>query len=101
MKLNEDDSIQKFVTAKQFKFEEIHEYYKTVNIYKFSRQFSQKDYVPFLEAYQTVFGENEYYEQVLRVITMLDGPAIKAKRLEGQLWYGFGYCGFHVCAGRR
>ena len=87
MKLNEDDSIQKFVTAKQFKFEEIHEYYKTVNIYKFSRQFSQKDYVPFLEAYQTVFGENEYYEQVLRVITMLDGPAIKAKRLEGQLWY--------------
>lgn len=32
-------------------------------------------------------GNNEYYEQVLRVITMLDEPEIKAKRLDGQLWY--------------
>lgn len=44
-------------------------------------------YVPFLEAYQSALGENEYYEQVLRVITMLDEPGIKAKRLKGELWY--------------
>jgi len=44
-------------------------------------------YVPFLEAYQSALGENEYYEQVLRIITMLDEPEIKAKRLSGQLWY--------------
>lgn len=44
-------------------------------------------YVPFLEAYQRALGENEYYEQVLRVITMLDEPGIKAKRLKGELWY--------------
>lgn len=40
-----------------------------------------------MEAYQTALGENEYYEQVLRVITMLDKPVIKAKRLTGQRWY--------------
>ncbi len=32
-------------------------------------------------------GNNEYYEQVLKVITVLDEPKIKAKRLHGQHWY--------------
>ena len=40
-----------------------------------------------MEAYSKALGNNEYYEQVLRVITMLDEPVIKAKRLTGQLWY--------------
>lgn len=87
VKLGEDDSIGEFVPGKRFKYNEIDEYYKTVNIYKFSKNFSEKYYVPFLEAYQEALGVNEYYEQVLRVITMLDEPAIKAKKLTGQLWY--------------
>ena len=87
VKLDEDDGIEAFVPGKKFKFNEIKDYYKTVNIYKFSRQFSETHYVPFLEAYSKALGNNEYYEQVLRVITMLDDPAIKAKRLNGQLWY--------------
>lgn len=87
VKLGEDDSIEAFVPGKKFKFNEINDYYKTVNIYKFSKHFSNTHYVPFLDAYQSALGENEYYEQVLRVITMLDDPEIKAKRLNGQRWY--------------
>ena len=87
VKLTGDDDIAAFVPGKLFKYDEIDEYYKTVNIYKFSRNFSKSHYVPFLEAYQSALGENEYYEQVLRVITMLDNPGIKGKRLNGQLWY--------------
>ncbi|MGN1157555.1 MAG: aminotransferase class I/II-fold pyridoxal phosphate-dependent enzyme [Agathobacter sp.] len=87
VKLSEDDGIEAFVPGKKFKFNEIKDYYKTVNIYKFSKVFSETHYVPFLEAYSKALGNNEYYEQVLRVITMLDDPAIKAKRLNGQLWY--------------
>lgn len=87
VKLSEDDTIEAFVPGKKFKFEEKDEYYKTVNIYKFSREFSRAYYVPFLEAYSKALGNNEYYEQVLRVITMLDKPVIKAKRLEDQTWY--------------
>jgi histidinol-phosphate/aromatic aminotransferase/cobyric acid decarboxylase-like protein/GTP:adenosylcobinamide-phosphate guanylyltransferase len=87
VKLDEDDNIEAFVPGKKFKFDEIKDYYKTVNIYKFSRDFSKTHYVPFLDAYQKALGENEYYEQVLRVITMLDDPVIKAKRLTGQKWY--------------
>lgn len=87
VKLNEDDSIVDFVPGRKFDFNEKGNYYKTVNIYKFSKEFSTTHYVPFLNAYQEALGVNEYYEQVLRVITMLDDPRIKAKRLEGQLWY--------------
>lgn len=38
-------------------------------------------------AYQKALGENEYYEQVLRVITILENSPIKAKKIEGKKWY--------------
>lgn len=87
VKIDDDDSIDAFVPKEKFKFNEIKDYYKTVNIYKFSKDFSKSHYIPFLDAYQAALGQNEYYEQVLRVITMLDEPVIKAKRLTGQKWY--------------
>lgn len=71
----------------KFVFDDISDYYKTVNIYKFSQHFSRNYYVPFLDAYSKALGNNEYYEQVLRVITMLDDPEIRAKKLNGQLWH--------------
>lgn len=87
VKLSDEDDIDAFVPGKVFNFAEKDSYYKTVNIYKFSKHFSQTHYVPFLDAYTKALGNNEYYEQVLRVITMLDDPEIKAKRLDGQTWY--------------
>lgn len=87
VKLSPGDEIEAFVPGKKLKFNEIWDYYKTVNIYKFSRHFSVTHYVPFLEAYQKALGKNEYYEQVLRVITLLDDSELKAKRLHGELWY--------------
>ncbi|WP_080796979.1 aminotransferase class I/II-fold pyridoxal phosphate-dependent enzyme [Arabiibacter massiliensis] len=87
VKIDEHDDIVAFIPGKKFVFDDISEYYKTVNIYKFSRSFSRTHYVPFLEAYSQALGNNEYYEQVLRVITMLDDAEVKAKRLAGKLWY--------------
>ena len=87
VKLEDDDRIRAFIPGSKFVFADLKQYYKTVNLYKFSRHFSESCYVPFLEAYCSALGCNEYYEQVLRVITMLDDPEIRAKRLNGQLWY--------------
>ncbi len=87
VKLDEADNITAFIPGKRFAFEDIPSYYKTVNIYKFSKAFSETHYIPFLEAYSSALGNNEYYEQVLRVITLLDDSTVKAKRLDGQLWY--------------
>lgn len=85
--LDEEDNIKNFLGKKDFVFEDIPTYYKTVNIYKFSKEFSNSHYVPFLEAYCKALGNNEYYEQVLKVITLLDKPEIKAERLGHEAWY--------------
>lgn len=87
VKLGDDCEIDKFIPGTEFRYEECSSYYKTVNIYKFSKQFSASHYVPFLEAYSKALGNNEYYEQVLRVITLLDKPEIKALPLDGEAWY--------------
>ena len=50
VKLSDDDSIEAFVPGKKFKFDEIKDYYKTVNVYKFSKHFSETHNVPFLDA---------------------------------------------------
>lgn len=85
--LGENDDIIDFIPKYKFDFKETDKYYKTVNIYKFSKDFSRTYYVPFLEAYCRAFGNNEYYEQVLNVITTLEKPVMKAKKAAGYCWY--------------
>jgi histidinol-phosphate/aromatic aminotransferase/cobyric acid decarboxylase-like protein/choline kinase len=85
--LDDEDNILSFVPKTNFRHQDIPLYFKTVNIYKFSKEFSASHYVPFLDAYCRALGNNEYYEQVLRVITLLEKPDIKALRLESEKWY--------------
>jgi len=87
VEITENREIAAFIPKKLFNFNDIGSYYKTVNIYKFSRNFSQNTYVPFLEAYSRTMGNNEYYEQVLRVIATLDKCELKAFVLSGHKWY--------------
>ena len=87
MELDEEDCIVNFIPGKYLKFEEKENYYKTVNIYKFSQHFSKNTYVPFLSAYEKAMGENEYYESVIKLIALLETKEIRAKRLSGQIWY--------------
>lgn len=85
--LDERLKIKGFFTKEEFRYSDIESYYKTVNIYKFSREFSETHYVPFLEAYCHALGRNVYYEQVLKVITLLDDSPLKALPLSGEKWY--------------
>lgn len=87
MILDENDCIVDMVAKKNLHFVNADQYYKTVNIYKFSRHFSKYTYVPFLKAYAMAMGNNEYYESVIRLIAMLDTKELQAKRLDGQRWY--------------
>ena len=87
VRIDADNNIVNFVPKKAFKYSEVDSYYKTVNIYKFSREFSEQVYVPFLDAYCKVMGNNEYYEQVLRVITLLDKAELKALPIGNERWY--------------
>ena len=87
VRINDEREIVSFIPKSAFKYSETDTYYKTVNIYKFSAKFSRTHYVPFLDAYTKALGNNEYYEQVLRVITMLDKVELKAHLLAGENWY--------------
>ncbi len=87
VRISEDNDIMSFIPKKAFKYSEIEHYYKTCNIYKFSREFSSTQYVPFLEAYSKAMGNNEYYEQVLRVLTALDRSDLKALPITNEKWY--------------
>ncbi len=87
VRIDEENNIVDFIPKKAFKYSDIEYYYKTVNVYKFSREFMQRKYLPFLDAYCSALGNNEYYEQVLRVICMLDNSELKALPISDEKWY--------------
>lgn len=87
VRIDEDNNVVNFITKSAFKYSDVEYYYKTVNIYKFSREFLVQKYIPFLDAYCAALGNNEYYEQVLRVICMLDNSELKALPISGEKWY--------------
>ena len=87
VRLDEERNIVNFISKDAFDYQDAGSYYKTVNIYKLSRQFSQQKYVPFLEAYTKAVGNNEYYENVLRIISLLNNHDMKALPIGQEKWY--------------
>ena len=87
VKIDRDNNIVNFVTKAAFDYDEVSSYYKTVNIYKFSKEFSCSKYVPFLDAYSKAVGNNEYYENVLRIISFLSKSDLKALPITNEKWY--------------
>jgi histidinol-phosphate/aromatic aminotransferase/cobyric acid decarboxylase-like protein/CTP:phosphocholine cytidylyltransferase-like protein len=87
VRLDDDQNIVNFISKDAFDYNDVDSYYKTVNIYKLSRQFSQQKYVPFLDAYTKAVGNNEYYENVLRIISLLNNHDMKALPIGREKWY--------------
>lgn len=85
--IDKENNIVNFITKAAFRYNEVDKYYKTINIYRFSKEFSRTKYVPFLEAYTKAIGNNEYYENVLRILTLLDGCELKALPITNEKWY--------------
>ncbi|MBZ4195149.1 aminotransferase class I/II-fold pyridoxal phosphate-dependent enzyme [Mycoplasma tauri] len=88
LKIDEKEKITHFISNKDFDYDEANQYYKTVNIYKFSKEFSQLTYFPFLEALISSRGKNDYYEDVLKLIVPLNNNLMFAKILsKDHKWY--------------
>ena len=87
VRLDDEQNIVNFISKDAFDYNDVDAYYKTVNIYKLSQQFSQQKYVPFLDAYTKAVGNNEYYENVLRIISMLNNHEMKALPIGTEKWY--------------
>lgn len=85
--LDENSHIKKFIEKARFLYEYVDKYYKTVNIYKFSKEFVNNIYIPFLETYMKMYGLNCYYETPLKYICKLPEISFKAFTMDDRPWY--------------
>ena len=85
--VGEDGTIQEFIEKKNFRYDSVSKYYKTVNVYKFSREFASEQYVPFLTAYIQAYGKNQYYEMVLKALAHLHFAGLRAFEMGDIKWY--------------
>lgn len=87
VRIDNDNNIVNFIPKADFCYDDAPRYYKTLNIYKFSRDFACNKYLPFLDAYTKAVGNNEYYENVLRIISFLNSHDLKALPVGEAKWY--------------
>jgi len=60
--------------------------YKTLNIYKFSREFCASTFVKLLTYYATAIDANCYYELILGILIYMQRETVHAEILEGERW---------------
>lgn len=79
--------ITQFIDKADMNFDYIHAYFKTVNVYKLSKEFCKEIYIPFLEAYMKAYGLNSYYETTLKVVAHLAKTQLFAYEIGNMPWY--------------
>ena len=87
VEIDNNNNIKAFIEKKDFQVDKENEYYKTINIYKLSKEFSQKEFLPFLKTFMDVYGKNEYYELTFKILANLGRTDLKAQIIEGINWY--------------
>ena len=87
IKIDNDGNVLEFIEKKDFSYEQLKEYYKTINVYKFDKEFIRRKLLPFLKAYIQAYGENEYYELVLKIIAHISRSQLKALKISNLNWY--------------
>lgn len=84
---DDEGHITQFIDKADMNFDFINDYYKTVNVYKLSKQFCKNVYIPFLEAYMKAYGLNSYYETTLKVVAHLSKTQLNAYEIGDMPWY--------------
>lgn len=60
--------------------------YKTLNIYRFSKEFCAGSFKRMLTYYASVISDNAYYELVLGIIVYLQHETVHAEIVQGEQW---------------
>lgn len=85
--VNNENKIDQFIPKNQISKFAKERLFKTVNVYKFSREFSKSILFPYLNAQISGFGSNSYYETVLGTIVDIDKTYLEAITLSPEEWY--------------
>lgn len=87
VELDKDNNIVNFTSSKEFGIDKTDKYYKTINIYKLSKEFNSKYYIPFLEAYIKSKGTDQYYETVFETVIKIIPNQLKGLIIKNIKWY--------------
>ena len=87
VRINNNNEIIEFIPKSDLKYIDKNEYYKTVNVYKFSRDFCKDVYLPELFKYMDEFGMNDYYERVLQEVIKKRYGKLSALIVSNEKWY--------------
>ena len=79
--------ITQFIDKADMDSNSFDKYYKTVNVYKLSKEFSKNIYIPFLQAYMHAYGLNSYYETTLKVVAHLAKTQLYGYEIGDMPWY--------------
>ena len=85
--LDKSSNILDFISKNAQNPNDTDKYYKTVNIYKFSKYFTNSYYLPFLKTYMDAFGKNNYYETCLKFLALTDPTLLKGYKVDADTWY--------------
>jgi histidinol-phosphate/aromatic aminotransferase/cobyric acid decarboxylase-like protein/choline kinase len=85
--LDDQRSIAQLVPKSDVSQADRDRYFKTVNIYRFSRAFSHERLVPYLTRYVVEHGVDGFYEQVLQVLVSIAGARLDALDVGDRPWY--------------
>lgn len=85
--INNDNYVTSFMDKTEMDLYNVENYFKTVNIYKFSKDFCKNIYIPFLEAYMKGFGLNSYYETVLKIVPSFSENLLYGYEIGDTKWY--------------
>ncbi|UUD36804.1 aminotransferase class I/II-fold pyridoxal phosphate-dependent enzyme [Mycoplasmopsis equigenitalium] len=87
LELNKNNTIKKFIDKQTFDFAKANHYFKTVNIYKFDKEFLKNIYFPALEKFMDKNGTNHYYEDVLKDIIKTNKDIYAQPINQNHKWY--------------
>ena len=68
IKIDQDRNVLEFIEKKDFSFDQVNEYYKTVNVYKFSKEFLKNQFLKY-RFHPILKLKQNYYDQLLIQLT--------------------------------
>jgi len=80
-------NISSFVSKNDIDMFDISKYYKTVNIYKFSKKFLEDIYFPLISMYINAGSLSEYYETPLKLVPLIKFDGLKIFNANSYDWY--------------
>lgn len=87
IELNEKGEIFRFLAEDEIDHNKIKSSFKTVGMYKFSKEFFSKVYLPFLKAYIETYGGGGKYEQALAILTADGRAKVNTCFVDNLNWY--------------